>query len=178
MGSVEPIRGHRRGARWRNITYGVHREAAPEPSLEHPPFWKEADLEGWQLLLTDHGCITGLTALEAHGIPLPPLPDDVAIAAFRVVQEAVTNVLRHGGAQRVEVVLGYDSGRLDLAVVDDGRGFDVAAAFERAGSGRHLGLLGMRERVEAMGGSLAVESRPGSGTRLTASLPLEDGGTA
>ncbi|HEX6851289.1 MAG TPA: two-component regulator propeller domain-containing protein [Candidatus Polarisedimenticolaceae bacterium] len=114
--------------------------------------------------------------LRAEGVPAA-LPDDVAIAAFRVAQEAVTNVLRHGGAGRVEVDLGYDRAGLELTVVDDGRGFDVAAAFERAGSGRHLGLLGMRERVEAMGGSLAVESTPGSGTRVHARLPLEDGAT-
>jgi signal transduction histidine kinase len=114
--------------------------------------------------------------LNAKGVPTS-LPDDVAIAAFRVAQEAVTNVLRHGGASRVWVDLSYDPARLDLMIADDGRGFDVAAAFERAGTGRHLGLLGMRERVEAMGGTLSVESAPGNGTRVHARLPVEDGGT-
>lgn len=114
--------------------------------------------------------------LRADSVPAG-LPEDVAIAAFRVAQEAVTNVLRHGGASRVLVELDYDRARLELTVRDDGSGFDVASAFERAGSGRHLGLLGMRERVEAMGGTLEVESEPGRGTRVHALLPIDDGGT-
>jgi hypothetical protein len=57
------------------VTYGVHRRAAPAPGADHPPFWDEDDLAGWQLLMTDLGCFTGLTALEIVGVPLPPLPD-------------------------------------------------------------------------------------------------------
>ena len=75
MGHIEPIRGHRRSSGWIAVTYGVHRPATSAGHDGHPPFWAEEDLAGWQLLLTNEGCFTGLTALEVWGIPLPPLPE-------------------------------------------------------------------------------------------------------
>ena len=59
---------------WSPVTYGVHRTPADAELDEHPPFWDERDLAGWQLLMTDVGSFTGLTALEVQGVPLPPLP--------------------------------------------------------------------------------------------------------
>jgi signal transduction histidine kinase len=59
-------------------------------------------------------------------------------------------------------------------VRDDGRGFDLPEALNRAASGRHLGLLGMRERVEALAGSFAIETEPGRGTSLHAGIPLKE----
>jgi signal transduction histidine kinase len=100
----------------------------------------------------------------------PGLPNDVEIAAFRVVQEAITNVLRHAGAKRVAVELRYDPGRLSLSVTDDGHGFDVAKALEAASEGRHLGLLGMKERVESMGGTTTIESSMDRGSAVKASI--------
>lgn len=102
------------------------------------------------------------------------LRPDTAIAAFRIVQEAVNNTLRHASASRITVSVRTDSNRLLLSVRDDGRGFDVAEALKRAASGRHLGLLGMRERVEALGGSLEIDSAPGQGAEIRASVPLEE----
>jgi signal transduction histidine kinase len=98
---------------------------------------------------------------------------ELEIAAFRVVQEAVTNALRHAGATRIEVRLERDAARIVLAVRDDGRGFDVDAALARAAAGRHLGLLGIRERVETLGGAVAIQSTPGCGTVIRATLPAE-----
>lgn len=102
-----------------------------------------------------------------HGIPT-----EVEIAAFRVVQESLTNVLRHADSPRAEVEVRYDPGALHLTVSDGGRGFDVTAVLERAGVGEHVGLLGMQERVEAMGGTLTVASSPGRGTSVHARIPL------
>ncbi len=101
------------------------------------------------------------------------LRPDTSITAFRIVQEAVNNTLRHASAARITVSVRADAKRLLLSVRDDGRGFDVAEALQRAANGRHLGLLGMRERVEAMGGQLEIESTVGQGTEVRASVPLD-----
>lgn len=115
---------------------------------------------------------SGLT-LEFKVDALPAgIPTDVEIAAFRVVQESLTNVLRHASASRAEVEVRYDSGALALRISDDGNGFDVGAVLDRATGGEHVGILGMRERVESMGGSMEVVSRPGDGTEIRARLPV------
>lgn len=103
------------------------------------------------------------------------LRPDTSITAFRIVQEAVNNTLRHASAGRITVSVRADASRLLLSVRDDGRGFDVGEALQRAANGRHLGLLGMRERVEALGGQLEIESASGQGTEVRASVPLEAG---
>ena len=108
---------------------------------------------------------------DVSGVPAR-LPEDLQITVFRVVQESVTNVFRHAGASRVEVDLQGNATRLALRVVDDGRGFDLGEALERAAVGRHLGLMGMRERIESMGGTLSIESSPGRGTDIRAQIPL------
>jgi PAS domain S-box-containing protein len=93
-------------------------------------------------------------------------PKDVETACFRIAQEAVTNVVRHAHARRLDVTLRRTDGTLELAVQDDGAGIpDALAAF--AG----LGLLSMRERAEAVGGGLEVASVPGGGTVVRARFP-------
>lgn len=94
-----------------------------------------------------------------------------ATAAFRVTQEALTNVVRHAGASRVAVRLYRNDGELVVAVEDDGRAFDTEAALARAAKGGSIGLLGMQERVNLAGGWLKIESQPGQGTRITAGFP-------
>lgn len=103
-----------------------------------------------------------------------PLSAELAIACFRVAQEALTNVVRHAAARHVWVELSQDESVLELAVRDDGVGFDVLPTQERAAQRGRLGLLGMRERVQILGGSLDVESEPGRGTRIRASFPLSE----
>jgi signal transduction histidine kinase/ligand-binding sensor domain-containing protein len=100
------------------------------------------------------------------------LSPDTAIAAFRIVQESVNNAVRHASAGRITVSVRADANRLLLSVRDDGCGFDVAEALHRAATGRHLGLLGMRERVEALGGRLEIDSGAEHGTEIRASVPL------
>ena len=101
------------------------------------------------------------------------LRPDTSITAFRIVQEAVNNTLRHASAGRITVSVRADANRLRLSVRDDGRGFHVAEALQRAANGGHLGLLGMRERVEALGGQLEIDSAAGQGTEIRASVPLD-----
>lgn len=105
---------------------------------------------------------------------LADLPLDVRTACFRIVQEALTNVVRHAGARRVQVQLRSSGSRIEIAVWDDGRGFDVEEAYHRARTGGSLGILGMQERAELLGGELVFESRPGSGTTMKASIPLTE----
>jgi PAS domain S-box-containing protein len=100
---------------------------------------------------------------------LAPLGDELATALYRIAQEAMTNVARHAGARRVSVRLQRAAGAVRLRVEDDGRGIEPGEA-RRADA---LGLLGMRERANALGGEVRVEGSAGRGTAVTAEIPLE-----
>jgi PAS domain S-box-containing protein len=102
---------------------------------------------------------------------------DLAIACFRVLQEALTNVARHAQAQHVRIELAQSDSMLELAVCDDGIGFEVSRILEGAAGRGNLGLAGMRERVEILGGVLKLDSEPGNGTRIRIALPLNAPGT-
>jgi signal transduction histidine kinase len=102
----------------------------------------------------------------------PPLGRDVEITCFRVVQEAVTNALRHAEPRALRVRIDRRRDRVALRVHDDGRGFDVAVRLEGAAADGHLGVVGMRERVRAHGGGFRLSSRPGGGTTIEVDLPL------
>jgi signal transduction histidine kinase len=93
-------------------------------------------------------------------------PADIETACFRIVQEALSNVARHARARHVEITLSRQDDALEIAVKDDGAGFDV----EKLRSG--LGLSGMGERAELAGGHLEIESAPGTGTAVRARFPL------
>ena len=102
------------------------------------------------------------------------LPDEVATATYRVVQEALTNVLKHARARTVSVVLDRRPRDLRVVIEDDGAGFDPELpASTVPGARRRLGLLGMRERLGLIGGTLRVESSPGAGTTLFVVIPLD-----
>jgi two-component system sensor histidine kinase UhpB len=96
------------------------------------------------------------------------LPEPIETACFRLVQEALTNVARHAAARNVHIRLEASDSVAELSIVDDGRGFDVAAARARAAAGQSLGLIGMEERVALAGGQLEVTSSAGQGTALRA----------
>jgi signal transduction histidine kinase len=115
---------------------------------------------------------TGVAAeFQSPGLDGDRLPPEVETTVYRVVQEALNNVAKHAEARRVSVILERRQDEVTALVEDDGRGFDP----ERAGSGqgrRGLGLLGMRERVALVGGTLLVESEDGGGTTVRARIPL------
>ena len=91
---------------------------------------------------------------------------------FRVAQEALNNVARHAHASRVEVSIQKLRGRVCMKIKDDGKSFNAERTLH-ANGGKRLGLLGMRERLEMVGGKFAVESSPGKGTTINAQLPLD-----
>jgi signal transduction histidine kinase len=99
------------------------------------------------------------------------LASDVETALFRAAQEAISNVARHAQAENVLVQVSAGPDGLVVEIEDDGVGFDPAAVAEAAPSGRGLGLLGIRERLELVGGGAHVESRPGDGTRVVLRVP-------
>jgi signal transduction histidine kinase len=90
---------------------------------------------------------------------------------FRVAQEALTNVARHAHAHRVEVDFQKVHGAARMEIKDDGKSFNVERILNTKGN-RHLGLLGMRERVEMVGGAFCVESTPGKGTAVQVEIPF------
>jgi PAS domain S-box-containing protein len=98
---------------------------------------------------------------------LPGLRAEAAVALFRIAQEALNNTAKHAAARSIKVTLGVENGEVMLTIADDGRGFDPGSV--RRG---RWGMSTMRERAEAAGGRLAVESAPGSGTTVRASVPL------
>ncbi len=105
--------------------------------------------------------------VEQQGQPVL-LSAAVELALFRVAQEAVTNALRHGKANKITLLLGYQSPCVILTVEDDGCGFDPAAPGMVPG----IGLFGMQQRLAELYGSFAIDSAPGKGTRVTASMPI------
>lgn len=118
--------------------------------------------------------------LTVTGDPLPLHPD-VEVAILRAAQEALANVARHAGAGRVAVTLSFMEDLVSLDVRDDGTGFDPGTASDDGHPAGGYGLTAMRRRLQTVGGRLEVESSPGAGTALSASVPLtmtgeDDGG--
>ena len=139
-------------------------------------------------LLDDLGLVSALrwyvdsqaqrAGLEARFEAEPPeirLAPHLEIGAYRIVQEALTNVVRHARAKRVEARIEQTGKKLRLSIRDDGVGFDVAAARQRARRGTSLGLLTMSERARLLGGSLVIHSTPRRGVEVRVTLPLEEG---
>jgi signal transduction histidine kinase len=106
--------------------------------------------------------------------PEDRLTPEIETALYRIIQEALTNAVRHGRPRRIAVEVHEESSHIRAVVRDDGHGFDVPAAWARRGD-RGLGLIGMRERAEALGGTLEIRSTPGQGTELSVRIPREAG---
>ncbi len=110
-------------------------------------------------------------AVSIRGVPRR-LSEPLEVAAFRFVQEALQNAVRHARARQVQIWVEFSAQQLQLMVADDGVGFDLAAVEAEYAAGGHLGLASMRERMAFLGGEVRLESAPGQGTRVTARLPL------
>jgi signal transduction histidine kinase len=102
----------------------------------------------------------------------PRLPREVETACFRIVQEALTNVARHAQATRLSLQLRISEERLEFAVEDDGSGFDPLPLRSASARATRFGLLSMTERAHLLGGQIEIDSAPGRGTRIRASLPI------
>jgi PAS domain S-box-containing protein len=106
-------------------------------------------------------------SVDYRGMDLPNVPDEISISLYRVLQEMVTNVVRHAHAKRIWVALRYKNETIILSVKDNGQGF------EQESTKRGIGLTGIEERLRLLGGRFEVKSRPGNGTRVTAYVPWQ-----
>jgi signal transduction histidine kinase len=111
---------------------------------------------------------SGISITFSHDHVPPGLSPDVALCLFRIVEEGLQNAIRHSQARKVCVELTVLPAAFRLTITDDGIGFDVTSAWARG-----LGLSSMVERVEAIGGALDIESKPGVGTSLMIFVPIE-----
>ena len=112
-------------------------------------------------------------AVEADAFPVV-LPSEILIAAFRIVQEAVSNAVRHAKPQRVEIQARYRPSCVELHIRDDGSGFDPDETTGQQERSAGLGLMGMRQRAQGVGGNVSIRSGPGLGTQIVALLPLPE----
>jgi signal transduction histidine kinase len=115
-------------------------------------------------LFADHGPDVTLLSDELASRPSP----GIEMAAFRIVQESITNILRHAHATAALVEIRCYDGHLHVQITDDGEGFDPHALR----SARSVGLTGMRERAMLAGGELDIVSKPSTGTQVSAVFPL------
>lgn len=122
-------------------------------------------------LLHDVNDASGIqTRLESRATSQARFPGQMEVALYRIVQEAVTNAVRHADCGSIEVSMDASGGVVELTVADDGGGFDAAGV--EAGRGQPFGILGMRERASQYGGSIKFASRSGGGTVVTVRMPL------
>lgn len=96
---------------------------------------------------------------------------DVRVVVFRIIQEAISNVLRHANATTIEISLSVEEKAIRVYIKDNGRGYDIDAVNERIKHGEHLGLLGMMERVKGVNGEIKLYSEPGMGSTIEARIP-------
>lgn len=143
----------------------------------HPPVLRDAGivpaLQGHVRSLRDTPGVRAELDFESASVD-PDLPEEQRLVVYRVVQEALSNAVRHSAADFIRVELGLENGELRARVRDDGQGFD---AEDGAVLDRGLGLTGMRERASLVGGALSVESEPGQGTTVELRVPTNEGVT-
>jgi signal transduction histidine kinase len=148
---------------------------APEHGADSRPQPSLAELDE---LVTGYRDAGLPVRLDVIGEP-QPLPGGVELSVYRIVQEALTNVLKHSHPTRVTVTLAFRGSRVELEVVDDGTTAERGAAAQRSSNERSArgsghGLVGMRERVAVLGGELETGRRLGGGFRVAARLPVRD----
>ena len=152
----------------RRMVTGLRR-ADPEPGPGQAPLDPAPGLAGIDRLAAMTLDAGVQVDVDWHG-SREPLPADIDASAFRIIQEAVTNVVRHAGTGQCQVCIGQQDGQLSIEVTDSGRG--------GSGAGTGYGITGMRERVALLGGEFSAGPRPGGGFRVTARLPLPAPATA
>jgi two-component system sensor histidine kinase UhpB len=120
-------------------------------------------------LLDEHGRRASVAVrFSAKNMP-QDLDPEIQTTCFRIAQEAITNAVRHSSATQIDVDLGREDGTFRLQVRDDGKGFDAESVQTQTGG---LGLLGMKERANLVGGRTRIRSSPGKGTAVDVTLPL------
>jgi signal transduction histidine kinase len=148
----------------RRMVTGLRR-AEPEPGSRPAPLGPApglADLERLAATALDAGVRVDVE-VDWHG-SREPLPADIDLSAFRIIQEAVTNVIRHARTDRCRVSISHQDGQLSIEITDSGHGASAA--------GTGYGITGMRERAALLGGEFSAGPRPGGGFRVAARLPV------
>jgi signal transduction histidine kinase len=151
----------------RRMVTGLRR-AEPEPGPGQAPPDPAPGLAGLDRLAATTLDVGVRVDVEWHG-SREPLPADIDLSAFRIIQEAVINVVRHAGTDRCQVAISRQDGELSIEVTDSGRG---APAGKLSPAGTGYGITGMQERATLLGGDLSAAPRPGGGFRVAARLPL------
>ena len=111
--------------------------------------------------------------VRIQGPPATRFPHAVETTLYRILQEALTNVAAHAQARSADVTIRPSVGTVQALVRDDGVGFDLEASLEPTARRQPLGLIGMQERASLLGGTVIVDSRPGGGTTVSVTLPLQ-----
>jgi signal transduction histidine kinase len=142
----------------------------------HPPALDHLGLVATLANSVEEWSARALIPVDVHttGLDGPRLPAPIEIALYRLVQECLTNILKHAQATDVSLIVERRADAVQLIVEDDGIGFDRAAAQRSAYATRRLGLIGMQERVAQLGGALTIESELGRGTTIIVRIPLTD----
>jgi len=122
--------------------------------------------------LADQTAKEGIRVVFSPTGDIRRLPPEIEVSAFRIVQEALSNVVKHSGASKAEVNLHFAPHELSITLSDNGRGFVLEQSPGALGRAGQMGLVGMFERAELMGASMDLTSEPGKGTRLSVSIPL------
>lgn len=152
------------------LEHGLHEVRTFIGEFRPPQFGEKGLTELLESLTLQHEAMTDtpVTLEVAAAVPEVALP--VKIALYRVMQEALSNAYRHGGARRVSVhVAPVGRRRLMVEITDDGAGFDPALPL----TADHFGLSGMRDRVETIGGAYHLRSSPGAGTTVRVEVPTQ-----
>ncbi len=129
----------------------------------------------------DHALRRSLDELKADGIickfsetgKQSRLSSSIEIAVYRLVQEALTNIRKHAGATKVTLRLEFKNDELEVEIRDNGKGFNLSETLESAVAVGHMGLLGMKQRAEMLGGGIKIRTSEGAGTSLTLILPIQ-----
>jgi signal transduction histidine kinase len=160
----------------RSITETTLQSVRDLSQLLHPSMLDDFGLpETLAAYLRSFSKRTGIRVQLTHDGLETRLPAEVEVCIYRIVQEALTNVARHSGALSSSVSVTRRGESVSLTIEDSGRGLSTGPA---AGPSRGLGLIGMRERAQALAGRFAIENRPGGGTRVAVTLPVPQVATA
>jgi signal transduction histidine kinase len=153
---------------------GALRRAEPDDAMPQAAPLAPASTLADVPQLAERTAAAGLRVQVAWQGERRPLPPEIELSAFRIIQESVTNVVRHSGARTCRVAVGYEPTAVRIEVVDDGDdglGGPSRPRFTAGAGGSGFGLLGMRERVTLLSGQFSAGQRPEGGFRVTASLP-------
>jgi signal transduction histidine kinase len=178
LGQRPPESAAKLGDRMRELSARVKQLSSAVHGLSHQ--LHPSKLEQLGLLAATRGLCRELA--EGHRLSIDfthsevpdAIPEDAALCLYRIVQEALGNVIKHSGARHAAVGLTGGADALGLRIVDDGAGFDPGSVRGNGG----LGLVGMRERLRLVGGTMSIDSRPAGGTRIEVRVPLHPAGQA